>query len=140
MIAAMQNQLPRRPRPWEKPLVMVVDDDADTLALCGKALEHAGYEARLASCGEEAISLLERRSPQLIVLDLSMPGIDGWTVAALIRKHKPTAAIPILVITGLMDNAEQAARRAGATAFCLKPFDARRLVAEVRRLCQLPGS
>jgi CheY-like chemotaxis protein len=117
---------------------MVVDDDADTLALCGKALEHAGYEAALAPSGEEAISFMERRTPQLIILDLTMPGMDGWTVAGLIRKHKPTAHIPILVITGLMQNAEEAARRAGATSFCLKPFDARRLVGEVRRLCPLP--
>jgi len=119
---------------------MVVDDDADMLTLCGKALEMAGYEATLALSGEEAVSFIERRTPDLIVLDLNMPGIDGWTVAALIRKHKQTAHIPILVITGLMENAEQAARRAGATSFCLKPFDARRLVNEVRRLCPLPGT
>lgn len=135
----MQHSLPRRPRPWEKPLVVVVDDDTDILALCARALEHAGYEVALALSGEEAISFIERRTPSLIVLDLTMPGMDGWTVAQLIRKHKPTAHIPILVITGLMDNAEGAARRAGATSFCLKPFDARRLVAEVKRLCPLPG-
>jgi CheY-like chemotaxis protein len=130
----------RRPAPAIKkapPLVLVVDDDADVLELCRLALERAGYTAAVAATGEEAISLLEQKTPGLIVLDLGMPGMDGWTVAALIRKHKPTAHIPILVVTGLMQNVESAARRAGATAFCLKPLDPRRLVAEVKRLCPL---
>ena len=117
--------------------VLVVDDDPDTLDLCGRALERAGYVPLLAGSGEEAISLLEHQTPALIVLDLNMPGMDGWSVAALIRKHTRTAQIPILVITGLMQNVELAARRAGATSFCLKPLDARRLVTEVKRLVPL---
>jgi CheY-like chemotaxis protein len=136
----MEQYTPRRYQPPAKktsPLVLVVDDDPDTLEICRLALERAGYTPALAGSGEEAISLLEQKTPGLIVLDLSMPGMDGWSVAALIRKHKHTAQIPILVITGLLQNVESAARRAGATAFCLKPLDARRFVGEVKRLCPL---
>lgn len=119
------------------PLVLVVDDDGEVRDLVDMLLERAGYDRTLAASGEEAVSLLEQRTPSLIVLDLNMPGMDGWSVAALVRKHEKTARIPILVMTGLTQNVENAARRAGATAFCLKPIDPKRFVKEVKRLCPL---
>jgi CheY-like chemotaxis protein len=118
-----------------RPLIMVVDDDTETLELCDMLLERAGYDRVLANSGEEAVSLLETHTPSLMVLDLNMPGMDGWSVAALVRKHERTARIPILVMTGLTQNVENAARRAGATAFVLKPIDSKRFVKEVKRLC-----
>jgi CheY-like chemotaxis protein len=121
--------------PKPRPLVMVVDDDAETRDLVDMLLERAGYDRTIAASGEEAVSLLEQRTPALIVLDLNMPGMDGWSVAALVRKHEHTARIPILVMTGLTQNVENAARRAGATSFVLKPIDAKRFVKEVKRLC-----
>ena len=120
--------------------MLLVEDTEDVAEPIVAAFSRHGHAVDHMATREAAEEALAVQDYDLIVLDLNMPGIDGWTVAALIRKHKPTAAIPILVITGLMNNAEQAACRAGATAFCLKPFDARRLVAEVRRLCPLPGS
>jgi CheY-like chemotaxis protein len=121
--------------PKPAPLILVVDDDADTRDLVDMLLERAGYDRAMAACGEEAVQLLEQQTPALIVLDLNMPGMDGWSVAALVRKHERTARIPILVMTGLTQNVENAARRAGATAFVLKPIDAKRFVKEVKRLC-----
>jgi two-component system response regulator AdeR len=121
--------------PKPAPLILVVDDDAEVRDLVDMLLVRAGYECAVAASGEEAVSLLEQRTPALIVLDLNMPGMDGWSVAALVRKHEKTARIPILVMTGLTQNVENAARRAGATAFCLKPIDAKRFVREVKRLC-----
>ena len=135
------NQPPAKhdaaPEPKARPLVLIVDDDTDTLELCDMLLERAGYARSLASSGEDAVQFLEQNMPALIVLDLNMPGMDGWSVAALVRKHERTARIPILVMTGLTQNVENAARRAGATAFCLKPIDAKRFVKEVKRLCPL---
>jgi CheY-like chemotaxis protein len=121
--------------PKPPPLILVVDDDADTRDLVDMLLERAGYDRAVAASGEEAVQLLEQKTPALIVLDLNMPGMDGWSVAALVRKHERTARIPILVMTGLTQNVENAARRAGATAFVLKPIDAKRFVKEVKRLC-----
>jgi CheY-like chemotaxis protein len=100
-------------------------------------LDRAGYDRVLANSGEEAVSLLEAHTPSLMVLDLNMPGMDGWSVAALVRKHERTARIPILVMTGITRDVENAARRAGATAFVLKPIDSKRFVKEVKRLCPL---
>jgi CheY-like chemotaxis protein len=119
----------------KRPLVLVVDDDPNMLEICDMLLERAGYDRALAASGEEAVSLLEQQAPALIVLDLTMPGMDGWSVAALVRKHVRTAHIPILVVTSLTQNVENAARRAGATGFCLKPIDSKRFVKEVKRLC-----
>jgi CheY-like chemotaxis protein len=133
MPQAPQKQEADEPKP--PPLILVVDDDADTRDLVDMLLERAGYERMVAASGEEAVSLLEARTPALIVLDLNMPGMDGWSVAALVRKHERTARIPILVMTGLAQNVENAARRAGATAFVMKPIDAKRFVKEVKRLC-----
>src|SRR5689334_21973008 len=121
--------------PKPAPLVLVVDDDPEVRDLVDMLLERAGYDRALAESGEEAVSLLEQRAPSLIVLDLTMPGMDGWSVAALVRKHQKTAHIPILVMTGLPQSVETAAWRAGATGFCLKPIDAKRFVKEVKRLC-----
>jgi len=131
----MAEPTPDSSDPPKRPLVMIVDDDADIRELCDDLLARAGYECALAASGEEAISLLEQKTPGLIVLDLNMPGMDGWSVAALIRKHERTARIPILVLTALTQNVENAARRAGATSFCLKPVDSKRFVKEVKRLC-----
>ena len=119
----------------QPPLIMVVDDDPETREICEMLLSRAGYTCALAGSGEEAVSLLEQATPALIVLDLNMPGMDGWSVAALVRKHERTARIPILVLTGLTQNVENAARRAGAPAFCMKPIDSKRFVKEVKRLC-----
>ena len=135
MPAAPGSEETAEPKP--APLVLVVDDDGEIRDLVDMLLERAGYDRALAASGEEAVSLLEQRTPSLIVLDLNMPGMDGWSVAALVRKHEKTARIPILVMTGLAQNVENAARRAGATAFCLKPIDAKRFVKEVKRLCPL---
>jgi CheY-like chemotaxis protein len=121
----------------QPPLVMIVDDDPDIREVVEQLLVRAGYECALAASGEEAVSILETRTPALIVLDLNMPGMDGWSVAALVRKHENTARIPILVLTGLTQNVENAARRAGATAFAMKPIDSKRFVKEVKRLCPL---
>ncbi len=118
-----------------RPLVMIVDDDPEVRDLCDMLLDRAGYDRALAASGEEAVQLLEQHTPSLIVLDLTMPGMDGWSVAALVRKHERTARIPILVLTGLTQNVENAARRAGATGFILKPLDSKRFVKEVKRLC-----
>ena len=120
-----------------RPLIMVVDDDSEVLELCDMLLDRAGYDRVLANSGEEAVSLLEANTPSLMVLDLNMPGMDGWSVAALVRKHERTARIPILVMTGITRDVENAARRAGATAFVLKPIDSKRFVKEVKRLCPL---
>jgi DNA-binding response OmpR family regulator len=118
------------------PLVLVVDDNRDTLVICARTLKAAGYRTATAASGEEGLALIEALKPALVVLDLAMPGMDGFTTAHRIRSSRDASRTPILVFTGLATpEMEVAARRAGGTAFCTKPLEPKRLLAEVRRLC-----
>src|SRR5581483_239518 len=121
------------------PLVLVVDDHPDTRVICETSLRAAGYRTVSASSGAEAIARLEEVTPALVVLDLAMPGVDGFATARAIRGRAATRDVPILVFTGLPMEAEENARKAGGTAFCTKPIEPRRFLAEVARLCPTNG-
>src|SRR5262249_10817419 len=97
----------------------------------------AGYRTATANSGTEALERLESLKPAMIVLDLAMPGMDGFTTAHLIRERETVKRTPILIFTRLAPTVETAARRAGAAGFCLKPIEPKRFLAEVRRLCPL---
>ena len=123
----------------DAPLVMVVDDNPDTRVICETSLRAAGYRTVTAGSGAEAIAQLEHVTPALVVLDLAMPGVDGFATARAIRSRAATRQVPILVFTGLPMEAEENARKAGGTAFCTKPIEPRRFLAEVARLCPANG-
>jgi CheY-like chemotaxis protein len=116
------------------PLVLIVDDAPDALIICSTALKGAGYRTATASSGAEALAFLETATPALIILDLTMPGLDGFATAHAIRNRAATAWTPILIATGMPQAVEEAARRVGGTAFCMKPIQPKRLVAEVAHL------
>jgi CheY-like chemotaxis protein len=117
------------------PLVLVIDDDPDSLAICARALKAAGYRTLTAASGAEGLAHLEAQPPALVVLDLVMPGTDGFATARAIRARPASAAVPILMFTALPRDAELRARAAGGTGFLTKPVEPQRLLAEVRRLC-----
>jgi CheY-like chemotaxis protein len=119
--------------------VLVVDDNPDTLAICEATLRSAGYRTATAGSGAEALAQLPGLRPALVVLDLAMPGVDGFVTARAIRARPETADLPILVFTGLPREAEDKSRQAGGTAFCTKPIEPRKFLAEVRRLCPMEG-
>lgn len=121
--------------PGEAPLVLVVDDNGDSRAICEASLRTVGYRTATVASGAEALARLDEIRPALVVLDLAMPGVDGFATARAIRARPHQAELPILVCTGLPPGAEQRARQAGGTAFCTKPIEPRRFLAEVRRLC-----
>ena len=120
-------------------MILIVDDHPDTRVICETALQAAGYRTVAVASGAEAISSLGTLKPSLVVLDLAMPGVDGYATARAIRARPDMRKLPILVFTGLPMEVEANARRAGATAFCTKPIEPRRLLDEVRRLCPVRG-
>jgi len=126
--------------PAQPPLVLVVDDDPNVLKICTTVLEAGGYRTATASSGPEALERVDALKPDLVVLDLVMPGGDGFTAAHMIRSRPAGARTPILVLTGTSMSREDAARRAGATKFCMKPLDPSRFMVEVRKLCPMGGS
>ena len=105
---------------WEK--VLVVDDESQIRNLLKEFLTNEGYEVTLASNGKEAIELTEKEHPDVILLDLKMPGINGIEVCKRLKEEAKTQFIPIIVITGYVDNKIHAIE-AGADDFVHKPFD-----------------
>ena len=117
------------------PLVLVADDEPIVRDLVCDILLESGYRTLPASNGKEAIDLAQRHLPSLIVLDVMMPAMDGYTTMTRLRRDPGTALIPVIVITGHSNPAYRSLSEGiGATAHVTKPFSARELVETVRRV------
>lgn len=81
--------------------VLLVDDDAMIRMLAAESLRHAGFEVSEADCGEQALRVFEESPFDLMLLDVLMPGIDGYTVCERLRRHPRGQWLPILMLTGL---------------------------------------
>jgi CheY-like chemotaxis protein len=122
----------------ERKRILVVDDEEDVQVLVSRILRDAGYEVERASDGREAIQKLDAALPDLIVLDLMMPVVDGWGVLQFLQTKKD--APPVVIVTARTDYATFARGiREGGTAFVCKPFRFHELVATCQRLL-LPGT
>jgi len=116
-------------------LVLVADDDVDILALVKLRLERAGYEVQTAHDGIEAIEAIDLRMPDLAVIDVMMPRMDGHEVVRTLRTRPDTARLPILILTAAVhDRVAQASSDAGADAHMRKPFSPRELVEKIDSL------
>jgi excisionase family DNA binding protein len=121
----------------EGPLVLIVDDDERLREYVRVNLEQEGYEVREAGSAEEGLTALGERSPDLILLDVMMPQVDGWETLRRIQEHTGVGAIPVIMFSGKVD--EQSAAEAtsrGAQGFIGKPFDPRSLIESTKQ--QLP--
>ena len=109
--------------------ILVVDDDDDIRALVGELLERAGHVVIKAPDGESALKLFYSRQPDLVVLDVSMPGLDGWEVLNRIRE---LSDVPVLMLTARAEELEKVrGLRAGADDYVTKPFGRQELLARV---------
>lgn len=103
--------------------VLVVDDEPDVLLLCRLNLQQRGYELLEASDGTAALRLAREGKPDVIVLDLMLPGMDGYQVLEQLRAAVETAEIPVLVLTAKSLKADrERSRGLGASGFMTKPF------------------
>jgi two-component system alkaline phosphatase synthesis response regulator PhoP len=110
--------------------VLVVDDEPKIVQLARDYLEHAGFKVASASDGREALASFRAAAPDLIVLDLGLPHVDGLDVARAVRK---TSNVPIVMLTGRADEADRVAGlELGADDYIPKPFSPKELVARVR--------
>jgi len=115
------------------PLVLVVDDDARLRELLRVNLEMEGYSVREAESAEQALAAIEGQAPELILLDVVMPGSDGWQT--LQRLHEQYGAIPVIMFSGIVDAGSVAdAAERGAQGFLGKPFDPAQLVDRAKQL------
>jgi len=112
--------------------VLVTDDDEDLRLLCQMHLELAGFNVTQASNGKEALKVVRVDRPDLILLDLMMPVMDGWECLSALKANGATATIPVFIITGKSQHQDQErAFSLGAEAFISKPFDGRSLIARI---------
>ena len=106
-----------------RPLVLVADDDPDILALVRFRLERDGYEVLSAPDGETALDLALARTPDLAVLDVMMPRLDGYELTRRLREHGPTTGIPIILLTARVQEPDlERGFEAGADEYVTKPF------------------
>jgi excisionase family DNA binding protein len=115
------------------PLVLVVDDDARVREFMRINLELEGYSVREADGGEEALRAIEDQAPDLVLLDVVMPGVDGWQLLRQLEERH--GSIPVIMFSGQVDERSAAeAAQHGARAFVGKPFDPQDLLARAKQL------
>jgi two-component system cell cycle response regulator DivK len=103
--------------------ILVVEDEPNNLELALRIVRHAGHEAAVATDGITALELAETHRPQLILLDLQLPKLDGWTVVRELRRESWGRRIPIIAVSAsATPGDEYKALEAGCTAFLSKPY------------------
>jgi CheY-like chemotaxis protein len=119
----------------ERPPILVVDDNPDNVDIIREYLEARGYPITVAHDGDEALAQFERVQPRLVLLDVMMPGRDGWEVCRLMRQHTGLGRrVRIVMVTALDEwDDKRQALETGADDYVEKPFDLRRLAATVER-------
>ncbi len=116
--------------------ILVADDEQEIRNLLDDFLQGEGYQVVLAADGEQALKLAETESPQAIVMDIKMPGLDGIEVCKRLKERTQTKFIPVIIITGFEDN-KLAALDMGADDFVNKPFDMVELSIRVKSVLRI---
>ena len=115
--------------------ILVVDDQEDNRRILRDLLTNSGFEVVEAQTGEEAVTLAEARLPDLILMDIQLPGIDGYEATRQIKAKPALQATPLIVVTSYALSGDDAkAFAAGANGYVSKPFSPRALLAKVREL------
>jgi DNA-binding response OmpR family regulator len=116
-------------------LILIADDDGDVLDLVRFRLDQGGYDTITAGNGEEALKLARERLPDLCVLDVMMPKLNGFQVVQALRDARPTEGIPVLLLTATVQDRDIAhGLEVGADDYLRKPFDPHELQARVAAL------
>jgi CheY-like chemotaxis protein len=115
--------------------ILLVEDNEDNRIVYATILRHHGYRVIEAFDGVEALAKVEAEHPDLVLLDISLPHIDGWEVSRRLRSSEPTKGIPIVALTAhAMPGDRERARIEGFDGYLAKPCEPRAVLAEVRRL------
>ena len=122
----------------QKQHILVVDDSEDMRDLLQRLLERAGYRVVLAADGQTSLTQAKLHHPDLVLMDLSLPDMDGWEAVRHLRKMREFRSIPIIAVTAhVSPREEERAMAAGCTAHIGKPFDTRVLLQSIARLLKV---
>ncbi len=117
------------------PLILLVDDDERVRELVRVNLEFEGYTVREAATAEEGLAAIEAARPDLVLLDVMMPQVDGWEMLRRIQEQHGAGAIPVVMFSGkLEDDVEAQAAARGAHGFVGKPFDLKQLIDQAKQI------
>src|SRR6266542_2619993 len=117
--------------------ILVVDDIPENVRLLEAVLIPRGYEVVTATSGEQALELLKTEEPDLILLDVVMPGLDGYAVCRALRADEETAMLPVIMVTSSIGPEKTKAIAAGADDFIPKPFNQEELLTRVKSLLRI---
>ena len=120
-------------QPAKIPTVLLVDDDIHNQKIFETVLRHSGFAVRMAASGDEALREAREHLPELILMDLSIPVIDGWECSRLLKADEATRHIIILALTAhAMRGDQERALAAGCDGYLSKPISPKKLVEEVK--------
>lgn len=115
--------------------ILIVEDNELNRDMLSRRLRRLDFEVELAVDGEEGVAAATARPPDLILMDLSLPRLDGWAATRLLKQQPATAAVPVIALTAhAMEHDRRRALDAGADDYDTKPVDLARLVAKIRAL------
>ena len=115
--------------------ILIVDDEPDLVYMAKRKLERSGYEVDTAANGQEGMDILKRKMYDLIVTDVVMPVMDGFTFYKNLKDSKATAGIPVIILTARA-NMEDSFKALGVDEFLAKPFDGQKLLDKIERFCR----
>lgn len=119
----------------DKPTILVVDDEEDIVELVELNIAREGYKVLACGTGEQALEITHSKLPDLVILDLMLPGIDGLEVCRRLKSHPKTEQIPIIILSAKGEEADiVTGLELGADDYVTKPFSGKVLVARVRRV------
>lgn len=117
--------------------ILLVEDDTETRLAYRALLEHAGWSVQEAGDGEQALQIVFDVLPCLVVIDISIPGVDGWEMTRRLKLDERTHDVPVLLVTGhALDEDRQRARELGCAGYLVKPVAPAQFVAEVAHLAE----
>lgn len=113
--------------------ILIVDDEPDVLKMESFRVRRSGYEVVTAVNGEEALQAVRQRRPDLVLLDVRMPVMQGTAVCAQIKSDTSLRSIPVVLVTASSDSVVECVKGCGADDYLLKPFDSDELLAKVKK-------
>jgi two-component system, cell cycle response regulator DivK len=125
--------------PMRRKVVLLVEDHEDSRYICSVILQHHGYSIMEAMDGDTGVQLAQQHLPDLILLDVTLPVLDGWAAAKRLRERQETSRIPIVALTAHAQRADQErGLRLGFAAYLIKPCSPTHVLEEVRRIIGAP--